>query len=205
MVLGKLGEYLDKLIAKAQETGQREVANRLQAMVDDGDLVILKRWVIANHYDAQLLAWGLHSNWLGIPMAPGFGDDEVLARNSVRFANDVESRVKVVFGSGEGSPVSPKVYVNMVSDVMTRYGYTSGARQAGRAGRAKQKTWVRAYPARNPRDWHDELIGTTIKVTEFFFLPGGPNAGALVEAPHDWDHLGDPAEWINCGHACVYR
>ncbi|RIH91642.1 hypothetical protein Mgrana_02452 [Meiothermus granaticius NBRC 107808] len=28
--------------------------------------------------------------------------------------------------------------------------------------------------------------------------------GARVDGPHDWDHLPDPADWANCGHALIY-
>lgn len=174
-------------------------------MVDSGDLNILKRWVLKHHYDAQLLAWALHSNWLGIPMSPGFKDEEVLARASLAFVGQVEARVKVVFGSGEGSVVSPKTYVNMVSDVMTRHGYSTGAEAAGAAGGATQTTWVRMYPARHPRHWHDELNGVSVPTGQYFTLPGGPNAGAQVLAPHDWSNLNDGSEWFNCGHAAIYQ
>jgi len=69
------------------------------------------------------------------------------------------------------------------------------------------KTWVRIHAIKRPedaRDWHVALEGATVDDEEMFQLPGGPNAGALVRGPHDWDSIDDPAEWMNCQHGCIY-
>lgn len=69
------------------------------------------------------------------------------------------------------------------------------------------KTWVRIHALKNPKDarpWHEALEGSAIDDEEMFRLPGGPNAGALVKGPHDWDSVDDPAEWMNCQHGMIY-
>lgn len=70
---------------------------------------------------------------------------------------------------------------------------------------AEVKTWVRSFARDEHRDHHDDLNGVTIPVDDDFVLPGGPNAGASVYGPRDWDSLGDPGEWMNCGHALEFK
>jgi len=67
------------------------------------------------------------------------------------------------------------------------------------------KTWVRSFARDEHRDHHDDLNGVTIPVDDDFVLPGGPNAGARVYGPRDWDSLSDPSEWMNCGHALEFK
>lgn len=67
------------------------------------------------------------------------------------------------------------------------------------------KTWVRSFEREDHRDWHDDLNGVTIPVDDNFRMPSGPNAGATVYGPRDWDSLPDPREWMNCGHALEFK
>lgn len=70
---------------------------------------------------------------------------------------------------------------------------------------AAWKVWVRAWPRQEQRDWHDGLEGVTIPEEDLFRLPGGPNAGAMVYGPRDWERVPDVGEHLNCGHALRYQ
>lgn len=70
---------------------------------------------------------------------------------------------------------------------------------------AEYKVWVRAWPRKEQRDWHDALEGVTIPEDHKFTLPGGPNAGAQVYGPRDWEAVPKPGEHLNCGHALRYQ
>jgi hypothetical protein len=81
------------------------------------------------------------------------------------------------------------------------------AREAAVLAEAEFKVWVRAWPREETRDWHDQLADDLggIPVEAQFRLPGGPNAGALVDGPRDWVNVPDPAEHMHCGHALRYE
>jgi len=203
MTLEKLGRVLDRTIERMERRGRCEIAERLREMVRRGEFTALRKWAIAGHLGAQLKAWALHATWLDLPGLPPTAVQGELVERAIAFSDDVVARVSAVYGAGE-PPISPRLYVRLVADVAVRRGWSEGAEVAAREGGARWKTWVRVYPVREPRDWHVALEGQTIPERMKFPLPGGPNAGRRVDAPHDWDSVPDPAEWINCGHAVIY-
>lgn len=204
MTLEKLGKLLDAAIERMARRGRRALAERLAEMARKGEWHALRAWAASGHLGAQLRAWALHSAWLDIPTLPPAGVQGLLAERSLAFAEDVVARVSAVYGSGKGLPMDPRLYVRLIADVATRRGFSEGAEAAAREAGAAWKVWVRVYPARHSRDWHAALEGKTVLEREKFVLPGGPNAGRRVDAPHDWDAVPDPAEWVNCGHAVIY-
>ena len=203
MTLEKLGRILDRAIQRMERQGRRSVAERLMEMVRRGEFTALRQWAMTGFLGAELRAWALHATWLDLPGLPPAAVQGELVERAVAFADDVVARVSAVYGVGT-SPLSPRIYVRLVADVATRRGWSEGAEVAARKAEARWKTWIRVYPVREPRDWHVALEGQTIPETMKFTLPGGPNAGQRVDAPHDWDAVPDPAEWINCGHAVIY-
>lgn len=208
MTLDKLGALLDRLIRKSEGAAMRKALHEYLAMLGRGEYArlraLLLRWAAQGHLDAQVAAWATHSAWLDIPTVPPKDAMALLTERSLRFGQDVVARVSAHYGSGEGGRLDPRLYVRLIADVATRRGWSQGAREAGRRGGARWKVWVRVYPAKHPRDWHAALEGQTLPETDLFILPGGPNAGKRVSAPHDWDRVPDPAEWVNCGHAVIY-
>ena len=63
------------------------------------------------------------------------------------------------------------------------------------------KTWVRIYPVKEPRRWHQALEGRTIPRDALFTLG---LTGQQCRYPHDWEMVPEPGEWMNCGHSVVY-
>lgn len=96
-------------------------------------------------------------------------------------------------------------WVSTASDQATWRGHDAEAEAVATLAEAEFKTWVRAWPRARHRDWHDELEGITVPVDAMFILPGGPHGGARVHGPRAWDSVGDPAEWMNCGHALRFE
>ena len=203
MTLKKLGEILDREIERLRREGRVKVAERLLEMVQRGEYQALRAWAASGHLGVQLKAWALHATWLDLPTLPPLSVQGLIAERAIAFADDVVARVSAVYGSGQ-PPVSPRLYVDLVADIAVRRGWSEGAEAAAKEAGALWKTWVRVYPVRHPRDWHAALEGRTIPEKAKFVLPGGPNMGKRVDAPHDWDSVPDPAEWINCGHAVIY-
>lgn len=203
MTLEKLGRILDRAIQRMERRGLHRVAEQLRDMARRGEYTALRQWAMSGFLGAEMRAWALHATWLDLPTLPPAAVQGELVERAIAFANDVVARVSAVYGAGE-PPVSPRVYVRLVADVATRRGWSEGAEVAAEKGGARWKTWVRVYPVREPRDWHVALEGQTIPETAKYTLPGGPNAGQRVDAPHDWDSVPDPREWINCGHAVIY-
>lgn len=203
MTLEKLGKILDREIERLRRKGRVKVAERLLEMVQRGEYQALRAWAASGHLGAQLKAWALHATWLDLPLLPPLSVQGLIAERALAFADDVVARVSAVYGSGQ-PPISPRLYVDLVADIAVRRGWGEGAQAAAKEAGALWKTWVRVYPVRHPRDWHTALEGRTIPERAKFTLPGGPNAGRKVDAPHDWDSVPDPAEWMNCGHAVIY-
>lgn len=203
MTLEKLGKILDREIERLRRKGRAKVAERLLEIVRKGEFQALRAWAASGHLGAQLKAWALHATWLDLPILPPLSVQGLIAERALAFADDVVARVSAVYGSGE-PPLSPRLYVDLVADVAVRRGWGEGAETAAKEAGARWKTWVRVYPVKHPRDWHTALEGRTIPEKAKFILPGGPNAGRKVDAPHDWDSVPDPAEWMNCGHAVIY-
>ncbi len=84
-------------------------------------------------------------------------------------------------------------------------GQDEAAQEVATLAEAEWKVWVRAWPRKEHRDWHDNLEGVTIPEEDLFTLPGGPNQGAQVYGPRDWERVPDAGEHLNCGHALRYQ
>ncbi|MCK9513762.1 MAG: hypothetical protein M0R28_21405 [Pigmentiphaga sp.] len=84
-------------------------------------------------------------------------------------------------------------------------GQDAAAAEVAILAEAEWKVWVRAWPRKEHRDWHDALEGVTIPEENLFTLPGGPNQGAQVYGPRDWDAVPDAGEHLNCAHALRYQ
>jgi len=98
-----------------------------------------------------------------------------------------------------------KLFIESYADTTVQQSLWRGVDQTGQElgtlAEVEWKTWVRAWPRKEHRDWHTMLEGVTIPVDDAFRLPGGPNAGTSVYGPRAWDSVSDPGEHLNCGHA----
>lgn len=202
MELPRLGEIMDELIRRLRRRGRR-IAEALLLMVERDNLEPLQAFAFRGHFISSMTGWTTQSLVLPIPSVPNVDIQAELARVADEWSRLVAARAAAVLGAAE-PPIAPRLYVDVIADIAVRRGFHVGAEVAAEEGRATRKTWVRVYPVRHPRDWHAALEGTTIPITARFRLPGGPNMGAEVDGPHDWDSVPDPAEWVNCSHAVVY-
>jgi hypothetical protein len=204
MTIPNLGQTFDALVTQMLRTGYDRLLTRFKAELARGHLQSLQQWVQLGWGRGALMAWATHARWLAIGSVPGRDVLEALGVQSQAFAGTVETRALAVFGRGQ-SPLEPPAYLNLLAGITVRAGYHGGAEAAGAAGNAPFKMWIRSYSGRGEhRHWHDALNGATLPTNKPFVLPGGPNPGARVDGPHDWDSLPDPAEWANCGHALIY-
>lgn len=203
MTLEGIGIIIAKLAARFERQGQRRMLARLQELVDSGRYDVIIRWAAALRIQAAAAAWAVHSSWLDIPPKPYTKRLERIAQRSLAWGSLVADRFVATLVKDEPK-INPRLWLKLTVLAGVKQGWTDGASEAAEEADAGFKTWVRVFPVRQPRDWHDALEGKTVPRKMLFTLPFGPNAGAKVEAPHDWDRLPDPAEWINCGHGVIY-
>ena len=204
MTLKKLGEIIQKLEAKFEREGRRDLLERMAKLIDRGDIWVLWHWAVNMRLISASTAWATHALWLKeLKATPPPARLERMIQRSAKWGNLVVARFQAVMVR-EKPGIDPRLWLKLVVRAGVRGGWAEGAREAAQEAGAGFKTWVRTWPAKEPRDWHDALEGKTIPAKMLFTLPGGPNAGRQVEAPHDWARLPDPAEWINCGHAVIY-
>ena len=204
MTLKKLGEIIQKLEAKFEREGRRDLLERMAKLIDRGDLWVLWHWAANMRLVSASTAWATHALWLKeLKAYPPPARLERMIQRSAKWGNLVTARFQAVMVR-EKPGIDPRLWLKLVVRAGVRGGWTEGAREAAQEAGAGFKTWVRTWPAKEPRDWHDALEGKTVPAKMLFTLPGGPNAGAKVEAPHDWRRVPDPGEWINCGHAVIY-
>jgi len=204
LTIPNLGKEYDRLVSLLLQTGYDEVLQRFKAELARGRLSTLSQWTGQGWGRGALMAWANHARWLAIGSVPGRDVLEALAQKGQDWAATVETRALAVFGRGE-SPMEAAAYVNLLAGITVRAGYQSGAEAAGKAGGAEYKMWIRAYSGGGEhRHWHDNLNGATIPKAAKFVLASGPNPGAKVDGPHDWQSLPSAAEWVNCGHSIIY-
>lgn len=204
-----LGRRFDQLIDSLAQEGEVALAFTLRAEGRPGPRrgfdpnSPFQAWAFKAHALAATLGWSVHGGWLPIEAAPSGPYQERITAAAVAFAETAEFRARAVLGVPE--PTTGRgVYARMAATAGVKQGYSVGARAAGDAGGATHKVWIRIYPHRQHRDWHDVLEGRRIPRDDLYILPGGPNMGARVTGPHDWDRVPSAREWLNCGHAVVY-
>jgi hypothetical protein len=204
MTLPKIGDEVDRILEQLLKKRYDAVLNRWKRELARGRLISLYEFVIEGYGRGALASWAMHARWLaGIGEIPAKETLLELRRQAGRFAETVETRALAIFRQA-GSKFDPGRYITLIAGVSLWNGFSAGAEAAGTEAGAQYKEWIRTYPAKHPRDWHDALEGAVIPVNRKFVLPGGPNAGKAVDGPHDWKSVRDPGEWLNCGHAIIY-
>ncbi len=204
MTLEKLGEIIRRLEERFEREGRRDLLERMYRLIDRGDIWVLWNWAANMRLVSAQAAWTAHAMWLkGLKAHPPPARLECMIQRAYDWGGVVAARFQAVMVR-ERPGIHPRLWLKLAVRAGVRGGWAEGAREAAEEAGAGFKTWIRTWPAKEPRDWHDALEGKTIPANALFTLPGGPNIGAKVEAPHDWQRLPDPAEWINCGHAVVY-
>lgn len=181
--------------------GNRAV-RQLDRAIRAGDYDTVFELIQRSYLGSAASAFDLHGEFVDLEPF----DTERLAefgRAAERYAAAATRR------SAGGVLLPPEVqeqYADLIVDESIATGYEYGARQAAVHSEEplEWKTWTRIFPAKVPRDWHDQLNGHTIERNAMFTLPGGDNVGQECNGPHAWEDVDDPGEWINCGHALIY-
>jgi hypothetical protein len=200
LTIPEIGAIRDRLKDILGEEGM----GRLEEAIDGGDIDEVMRLVARVHLASGITAAALEDALFGgIPMDdPTFLDR--LAEGALSYGEAAALRSQL---AAAVPLVVARAYPGLVVDASIANGHEVGAREAAEAAdpMLAYKSWVRVYPRKVHRDWHDDLAGgPPIPSDEPFVLSGGPNAGAEVMGPHDWESLDDPEEWMNCGHATIY-
>jgi len=204
MTLEKLGEIIRKLEERFEREGRRDLLERMRKLIDRGEIWVLWEWAAQMRLVSSTVAWATHAMWLkGLKANPPPTRLKRMITRAYDWGGIVAVRFQAVIAR-EKPKIDPRLWLKLTVRAGVRGGWADGAKEAADEAGAGFKTWVRVWPVKEPRDWHDALEGKTIPVNAKFVLPGGPNVGKEVEAPHDWKSVPDPAEWINCGHAVVY-
>lgn len=204
MTLEQLGKIIRKLEERFEQEGRRDLLDRLGVLLDRGEFAAVIAWAARMRLTSATVAWATHAVWLnGLKAQPSRARLERMTKRAIDWGGLVAVRFEAAL-TKERPGIQPRLWLKLAVRAGVRGGWAEGAREAAEEAGAGFKTWVRTWPAKEPRDWHDALEGKTVPAKMLFTLPGGPNAGAKVEAPHDWRRVTDPGEWINCGHAVIY-
>lgn len=203
MQIPGVGRQMDMLMARLLRRDMPDILASWTRQLAAGRLDAIKRFAVHGFGAGALANWRNHAVWLaGIGSIPNRERLERLVDGAHEYAERVEARALAVFAREQ--PLTPEAYIRLLAGVTVRNGWQRGGEEAAAEGEAEFKQWIRAYPTKERREWHDRLNGTALPRGEKFVLPGGPNAGRSVDGPHDWKSVSDPREHINCGHAVIY-
>jgi len=156
--------------------------------------------IAATHLDGRRVARSTHGVLLPTRVTLTAAEAVAWRREGVRYAERSLELAAPVLGGGV-SKFQAQSYARTVLTQSIWNGQDVEALRIAETTEAIWKEWVRAFSREEHRDHHDDLIGRVIPTNELFVLPGGPNAGASVFGPRDWNGVSDAGEWIECGHA----
>jgi hypothetical protein len=196
--LPQLGLVRDRL---RRWFGKRAVAQLDRALMEN-DFESIFELIQRVYLGSATSAYGIQGEIAAVPAV-----DEAFFTKLARAAQEFAARAtRLSAGTDLLPPAVQEQYGDLMVDQALAQGHEEGAWQG--ALRADPplgwKVWTRIYEAKEPRDWHDALEGSTIARNAKYVLPGGPNEGAEVHGPHDWRSVKDAAEWIHCGHSLIY-
>ena len=199
-----LGRALDRVLPRVR----RDILNRLlPALLAQPEAARpLLAQVMAGAYATGVqTGWVVHGNLLGgIPTAITGAAAREWRDRAMQHGEFIANRF------GRLLELEPTVaqltsHAAVAGESSVWAGQDEAAAEVATLAEAEWKVWVRAWPRKEHRDWHDTLEGVTIPEDHLFRLPGGPNAGAEIYGPRDYASVSDFGEWGNCGHALAYH
>ena len=198
---------LGALMLPALTRARNQAVNRVPAaLTSDRRLAAVLVSIFADAYlDGTNVAVVTHGARLGLTSEVVFGETTrgLIDRSLVSIAS-ARDRALATF-TQDATVAELTNYFAQAATNMVWQGQDDEAEVLATLATVEWKTWVRSFARDEHRDHHDDLNGVTIPVDDDFILPGGPNAGARCYGPRDWDSIGDPSEWMNCGHALEYK
>lgn len=194
-----LRRYMEA-VTRRQRQRAAALADAIAAGLDDD----VARWIAISYLDGAEAGALAHARWLGL-------GEEFVQRPPPRYVRELQAAgltlgtafTEFAFAYLETEPTRNALEQYARAQVRQAQwtGQDDGSEATAGFASAETKVWVRAWARTDHRDWHDDMEGTAIQAEELFVLPGGPNAGAEVQRPRDWNRVRDPREWMNCGHA----
>lgn len=192
-----LGQLFEAAQARSR-TRARRLADLLFTFAVDGAI----RNIAQTFMEGRTTGWQAYASDLGFPAAIA---RETMTAWTVQAREQSATLVSQLVETLGDRPEVTRVFIDNYATNVTNNTLWAGIDASGDElavlAETEWKTWVRSWPRREERDWHSTLEGVTIPVDDAFTLPGGPNVGAQVYGPRDWDAVDDPGEHMNCGHA----
>lgn len=200
-VLSQLGVALDLILPRLRRKIERRLVPELVRAPPGLRSVIVSVFAEA-WLEGGRVGYLVHGSLLGAPETPNPESARAWRAAAMTHGEFVLSRFEAVLGDrGELTVESAGRWAKVAGESSVWRGVDEVGDDLARLEGVETKTWVRAWPRDDRRDWHDALNGVTIGIDELFTLPGGPNAGAQVPGPRAWDYVRDPGEHLSCGHA----
>lgn len=199
---------LGELMQAAERRSRREVVRFAEALMRNArDTAV--RAIAAAYLEGARTTFRLHAASLGLAASVATNlTPRTRRRLTERAVRQAGVSLTAVLTTLDGRADVTRAVVEARAATAVREAVWTGqddaAKEAASIAEAEYKTWVRSWPRKQHRDHHDTLEGVTIPSEDLFTLPGGPNAGARVQGPRDWDAVPDPAEHMSCGHALRY-
>ena len=195
MLLGRLARLLRRAFSRVLP-GARALEDPTTRQVEE----LLSR----SYLEGQRAGRIFHASALGLPREVSraqLRDIRIKAReHALAFSSQLKTSIK----SGKVSRIAAQNISGVSARLGVWHGQDDAATDAALEAGTPWKRWVRVFPRKAHRGWHDALEGMTLPEDELFVLPGGPNSGSAVYGPRDWDRLSQAGEWSNCGHALQY-
>jgi hypothetical protein len=199
-------EELGRALQRAFGLNRREAEAWAEAIIA-GNTAAAVRELITAYLRGRAIGYQVHGRMLGASATIPVAVARAWREAANRYATGLTMRAMRTFDErGDVTRVFVRSYASELTRQTTWAGQDDTFKDLGRAFDVEFKTWVRAWPREKHRDWHNELEdGKAIPVDDLFTLPGGPNAGAQVYGPRDWERVSDPGEHMNCGHALAFE
>ena len=200
-MLEELGRLLSTAFAINRATAERWAQLIIGGATGAAALELVRAYI-----RGRQVGYTVHGARLGLPPSVPARVARRWRDAGLLWANTIQTRVLETLGARDDvTAIFVRSYAVGVTTQATWSGQDEMFRDLGSATSVEFKRWVRAWPREEHRDWHDELNDLVIPVDDLFTLPGGPNSGAQVYGPRDWDAVGDPSEHMNCGHALAFE
>lgn len=192
---------LGQMFTAAQRRA-RERTERLADQLARVDVPAAQQNMARTYVEGRSTGWEVYSSDLGTPVAISGS----VLRDWVDEAEEKSERLlKRLVATLETRDEVTRAFIGdyaaSVSTNVLWQGIDASGFDVARLAEAEWKTWVRSWQRVRQRDWHSTLEGVTVPIEDLFTLPGGPNIGAKVDGPRDWEAVNDPREHMNCGHA----
>lgn len=184
----------------------RQQAERVATALAAGDRNLLSRLLARAYVEGRRVGRVMQGVRLGVGTTLTRAQQRAWVDQAQALAARYTESIERAVDEATGVTVAQvRTWVSGTANQAAWAGHDTEADEVAVLAEAEFKVWVRAWPRKAVRDWHDELEGVSIPIEASFILQGGPNAGARVYGPRDWQSVSDPGEHMQCGHALRFE